>query len=107
MFDYIARQKVGGTHLNFYIFNQLPALQPDRYSNSDQEFLVQRTVELTCTTNSMMAFAADMGFTCGPFIWDDARRHCLRAELDAYYAHLYELTRDELRYMLRPKGVSA
>ena len=33
------------------------------------------------------------------------RRHC--AELDAYYARLYGLTRDELRYTLRvdPKEV--
>ena len=29
----------------------------------------------------------------------------LRAELDAYYAHLYGLTRDELRYILDPKEV--
>ena len=29
----------------------------------------------------------------------------LRAELDAYYARLYGLTRDELRYILDPKEV--
>ncbi len=29
----------------------------------------------------------------------------LRAELDAYYARLYDLTRDELRYILDPKEV--
>ena len=29
----------------------------------------------------------------------------LRAELDAYYAHLYGLTRDELRYILDPQDV--
>ena len=31
--------------------------------------------------------------------------HDLRAELDAYYAHLYGLTRDELRYILDPADV--
>ena len=42
-----------------------------------------------------------------PFRWDEDRRAQLRAELDAYYARLYGLTRDELRYMLRvdPKEV--
>jgi hypothetical protein len=30
---------------------------------------------------------------------------CLRAELDVYYARLYGLTRDELRYILDPKEV--
>jgi hypothetical protein len=40
-----------------------------------------------------------------PFKWDDERRAHLRAELDAYYARLYGLTRDELRYILDPKDV--
>jgi len=33
-------------------------------------------------------------------IWDEERRACLRAELDALCAHLYGLTRDELDYIL-------
>jgi hypothetical protein len=37
-----------------------------------------------------------------PFAYDLARRAQLRAELDAYYARLYGLTRDELRYILDP-----
>lgn len=40
-----------------------------------------------------------------PFRWDEDRRAQLRAELDATYARLYGLTRDELRYILDPKEV--
>lgn len=40
-----------------------------------------------------------------PFRWDAERRAVLRAELDAYYARLYGLTRDELRYILDPQDV--
>lgn len=40
-----------------------------------------------------------------PFRWDEERRAHLRAELDAYYARLYGLTRDELRYVLDPQEV--
>ena len=40
-----------------------------------------------------------------PFGWDEDRRAVLRAELDAYYARLYGLTRDELRYILDPQDV--
>ena len=36
---------------------------------------------------------------------DEKHRAILRAELDAYYAKLYGLTRDELRYILDPKDV--
>ena len=35
--------------------------------------------------------------------WDEVRRAQLRAELDAYYACLYGLTRDELRHILNLK----
>ncbi len=42
-------------------------------------------------------FAKDMGYGGEPFRWDENRRAILRAELDAYYARLYDLTRDELR----------
>ncbi|MBM3216745.1 hypothetical protein FJZ36_17765 [Candidatus Poribacteria bacterium] len=47
--------------------------------------------------------AADYPFP--PFKWDDDRRAVLRAELDAYYARLYGLTEEELRYILDPKDV--
>ena len=35
-----------------------------------------------------------------PFRWDEDRRAVLRAELDAIYAKLYGLTKDELEYIL-------
>lgn len=40
-----------------------------------------------------------------PFRWDEERRALLRAELDAYYARLYGLTREELCYILDPQSV--
>ena len=40
-----------------------------------------------------------------PFAWNEDRRAVLRAELDAYYARLYGLTRHELRYILDPQDV--
>ena len=51
----------------------------------------------------------NLGHAGPPFAWSDGqyadRRARLRAELDAYYARLYGLTRDELRYILDPKDV--
>jgi hypothetical protein len=40
-----------------------------------------------------------------PFKWDENRRARIRAELDAYYAKLYGLTEQELRYILDPKDI--
>lgn len=48
--------------------------------------------------------AAD-GFPHPPFMWAEDRRAVLRAALDAYYAYLYGLSHDELRYILDPADV--
>jgi len=40
-----------------------------------------------------------------PFKWDEERRAVLKAELDAIYAKLYDLTTEELRYILDPQDV--
>jgi len=42
------------------------------------------------------------GIPLPPFKWDGNRRSILRAELDAYYARLYDLNRKQLRYILDP-----
>ena len=57
------------------------------------------------TFESQLKSAHDMGYHGEPFRWDEERRALLRAELDAYYARLYGLTRDELRYILDPQDV--
>ncbi len=105
VFDYFARQKVGGINLNFFIFKQFPVLQPKAYKSSDIEFITPRVLELVYTAYDLKPFAQDMGYHGEPFKWDEERRALLRAELDAYYAKLYGLTRDELRYILDPKEV--
>jgi hypothetical protein len=103
--DYIARQKVGGTHLTYGYIRQFPVLPPDRYSEADLRFIVPRVLELTYTANDLAPWAADLGYTGTPFVWNPERRAQLRAELDAAYAHLYGLGRDELRYILDPADV--
>jgi hypothetical protein len=105
VFDFVARQKVGGTSLSYFILKQLPVLPPDRYSRADIDFIAPRVLELTYTAWDLQPFAQDMGYHGDPFIWDPERRAHLRAELDAYYAYLYGLTRDELRYILDPAEV--
>ena len=53
----------------------------------------------------MAPFARDLGYDGPPFPWDEDRRALLRAELDAWYARAYGLTRDELRYVVDPADV--
>jgi hypothetical protein len=78
-------------------------------SPADKYFIAPRVLELVYTANGLYPFVEDIGYHGEPFRWDDIRRAQLRAELDAYYVHLYGLTCDELRYTLRvdPKKSTA
>lgn len=103
--DYVARQKVGGTHLTYNYLKQLPILPPSAYDQPALNFIADRVLKLTYTSDSMAAFAHDLGYDGPPFSWDESRRALLRADLDAWYARAYGLTRDELRYILDPADV--
>lgn len=103
--DFTARQKVSGTHLKKFAMQQIAVLPPNAYTEADLAVIVPRVLELSYTSHSMAPFARDLGYEGPPFAWDEGRRAQLRAELDAWYALAYGLTRDELRYVLDPKDV--
>ena len=103
--DFTARQKVGGVNINFFHVQQLPVIGPNFYTESRLAFLVPRALELTYTSHALAPFARDLGYDGPPFAWDEEHRAHLRADLDAFYARAYGLTRDELRYILDPADV--
>ena len=100
--DYVARQKVGGTHLTYSYLKQFPILPPEFYNANTLDFIVPRVLKLIYTSGALRPFAKDLGYEGGPFTYQPDRRAALRAELDAFYACLYGLTRDELRFILDP-----
>jgi hypothetical protein len=112
-FDFVVRQKLGGTNMTYGYVKQFPVPTPDRITQRDLAFIVPRVLELTYTAHDLAAWGEDLAAyeprpsheRGRPFPWDPARRALLRAELDAYYARLYGLTRDELRYILDPADV--
>ena len=105
LFDYLARQKVGGISMSLFIIRQLPVFAPSHYNEVSLAFIQPRVLELTYTAHDLKPWAEDLGYDGPPFRFDPERRALLRAELDAFYAHLYGLTRDELRYILDPSDV--
>ena len=104
--DWSARFSVGGTNMSFFIVKQLPVLPPETYLEEAYpglkyfELVVPRVLELTYTANDLEAFARDMGYDGSPFPWNEQRRHCLKCELDAVFAHMYELDRSDLEWVL-------
>ncbi|RWN51502.1 N-6 DNA methylase [Mesorhizobium sp.] len=100
--DFAARQKIGGTNLSFYFIEQFPVPPPSTFLPSDLAFIVPRVLELSYTSHAMRLWAEDLGYSGAPYAWDEVRRAALRAELNAFFARKYGLSRDELRYVLDP-----
>ena len=104
--DFVARTSVGGTDLSFFIVKQLPVLPPEVYLETAPsgdtwvELVVPRVLELTYTAWDLQPFAQDLGYDGPPFVWDEERRHRLKCELDAIYAHLYQLDQEDLVWIL-------
>ncbi len=91
--------------MTYGYYMQFPVISPERYTDTNLAFIVPRVLELTYTAHDLKAWAQDLGFDGEPFAFNPTRRAQLRAELDAYYAKLYSLTRDELRYILDPADI--
>ena len=104
--DWAARLSVGGINMNFYIVKQLPVLPPEVYletaptGSTWAELVIPRVLELTYTAWDLQPFANDLGYYGPPFAWDEDRRHHLKCELDAIYARLYQLEREDLEWIL-------
>ena len=103
--DFVVRQKTQGTHLNWYIVEQLPAIALIDYDRpigptTARALVRDHVLRLTYTAHDMAPFARDLGYDGPPFPWDDEERRHLRARLDALYFHLYGLSRDAAGYVL-------
>jgi hypothetical protein len=102
-FDYIARNKLGGTHLSDFMVEQLPVLPPEAFDRpcpwspgeTLADFIRSRVLELTYTAWDLEPFARDLGYDGQPFRYDPERRAQLRAELDALFFLLYLGTPEE------------
>jgi len=106
--DYVARQKIAGASLNYYLVKQFPVLPPMAYQESKPwlshgtvgDWVRRRVLELTFTAWDIEGFARDLGDDSPPFRWIDERRAAIRAELDAAYFHLYGLERGEVEHVM-------
>ena len=103
--DFVVRQKAQGTHLNWYIVEQLPVIALADYDKmfgytSAREIVRDHVMRLTYTAYDMRPFARDLGYDGEPFRWDDEERRHLRARLDALYFHLYGLSREDAGYVI-------
>ncbi len=104
-YDFVARQKIQGQHLNLYVVEQIPIIALDQYdrkfgSKTAREVVEGHVMRLTYTSHDMEPFARDLGYNGAPFKWDPEERRHLRARLDALYFHLYGISNDDAEYIL-------
>ena len=103
--DFVSRQKAQGTHLNWYIVEQLPVIAPADYDRTfgettARDLVRDHVLRLTYTAHDMAPFARDLGYDGPPIVWNEEERRHLRARLDALYFHLYGLTKEDAKYVL-------
>lgn len=107
-FDFVARQKLGGTTMNFFYVRQFPVLPPKAFQAecawdgavAISEWIAPRVLELTYTAWDLQPFAHDCGYNGPPLRWDPERRFLLRCELDAAFFHLYGIACDDVAYIM-------
>ncbi len=128
-FDYVARQKVQGQHLNWFVVEQLPVITPTRFQDplpaafaqamraaqlmngrhpkpTVADFVIPQVLALTYTAHDMAPFARDLGYVDSkgevlpPFVWNIEERRARLAALDALFFYLYGLNADDAAYIL-------
>ena len=128
-FDFVARQKVQSTSMNWFIVEQLPFVEPDCFTRplaasfaattraaglmnghhanpTIADFVVPQVLALSYTAHDLAPFARDLGYVDSngdvlpPIVWDDEDRRARKAALDALFMHLYGLGTDDAAYIL-------
>jgi hypothetical protein len=95
--DFVARFKVGGLHLNFFIVKQFPVLSERSLGGIGvgplawSDWASARVLELSATADDMSPFSRDLWpeGDGAVFRYDPERRFEIRCELDAAFFHLY------------------
>lgn len=118
VFDYATRQKIGGSHASISFVKQFPVFTPEQISSSGYEKdIVERVARLCWFNHDLDGWMDELRAECAarpelninlpasPVIWDEEKRAVWQTELDAIFAHLYDLNTDELRYILDPEDI--
>ncbi|MCG6568148.1 hypothetical protein [Tessaracoccus sp. ZS01] len=99
--DFVARPKIGGVHLNFFIANQLAVPHPQALAGStgwcaDLGTWIDRRVAYLIGHGADLAAALQVS----PQTFDSELRSFVRGELDAAFFHLLDITREDIDYIM-------
>jgi hypothetical protein len=104
--DFVARQKLEGTHITRRLLQELPLLPDEAYDRhfgerSARNLIVDSVLRISYTSFDLESFARNLRYEKEPFLWDETERSHLKARLDALFFHLYGITDEaDVRYIL-------
>lgn len=98
--DFITRVKVSNNNISLFIIKQLPIIKYECLSSNLEKIIIDKVLELNCTSNSLKFLLNAIYPDKDVFQFNDKSRFYLKCELDAIYAHLYGITREEFDYIL-------
>lgn len=118
-FDYISRQKMGGSNMSIFMIKQMPILTKEQIPDSHILPIIKRVAHLNYFNHDLDNWAKELSDALtveqnaeipelkalSPFKYDSEKRAIIQAELDAIFAHLYGLNTEELKYILDPEDV--
>lgn len=107
-FDYVARQKLSGSHVNQFLVKQLACPEPEDFAKKTPwqseialgAWIRPYVLELSYTSWRLKPYAEELDDEGPPFQWHLDRRTLLRADLDAALIHMYGLNRQEAEHIL-------
>jgi hypothetical protein len=107
-FDYVCRQKLSGTHMNYFTTKQISCpspieferFAPWRHGERLDDWLRPYILEMSYTSWRLRPYGQSLGDGGPPFHWHPERRALLRADLDAGFLHIYGLNRDDAEHVL-------
>ncbi len=97
--DFVTRQKMTGTNLQYFIVKQLACPAPAVLAVHERR-LSSAANELMYTSWRMAQFSRGLGDDGPPFRWIPLRREAIKCELDALMFHIYGLTRPDVEHVM-------
>jgi hypothetical protein len=102
-FDWVARTRMGGTHLNYYVIDETPLVEPDA-SNIDYLTSLMAAISMNSVRYAVewLRLQPTLGNTAWKRIWaiSNSERTRINCILDAEVAERLWLSCDELKWVL-------
>ena len=100
--DFIVRQKLSGTSLTHWIFEQLPLIPKNSYLKKIEYEIIKYSFYLSYTTKDLNAFSQvlDEFELSKPNIWNIEKRLVYKSILDAIYFHLYSIEETDVEFIM-------